>query len=176
MIGFGLFVSGLGILKIEKITIAQKRATWIIGLIMMLLAVVLSIRYFMGEMAAGDDSSSTYKPEETYIAKISTRDHNASSGKYLTDGYDIIQQDRYYFHNASASKDPQDQNDSFFGVYVHRLQMKDMLMRGMMSMEVKKIIETGCPLIQVHREKKTLTVSILSTTDDQCHLPTMEKD
>lgn len=100
LIGLFLFVSGLNIIKIEKITVSSGFKTWVIGLILMIAGVIVGVK----EEILNEPLINQEKTENTNNDK----DHN-SYGENLTDWYIWggnsyqVSEDKKIFHSVPKS-------------------------------------------------------------------------
>ena len=85
---------------------------------------------------------------ETYVAKLSTRDHYNSKGKKLTNAAAIIRQDRANYHKF-GKRDAGDQGDKFFNKASNRAILEAYLKRGKSTPGTLKSIVNGTPTIVV---------------------------
>ena len=85
---------------------------------------------------------------ETYIAKLSTRDHFNSKGKRLTTAAGIIRQDRANFHKF-GKRDTGDQSDKFFASASNRALLEKFIERGRSTKSALNKIVNGTPNIVV---------------------------
>ena len=85
---------------------------------------------------------------DSYIARISPRDHYNSNGQRLWSAAAIIRQDRAHFHRFGLG-DPEDQADSFFQSLGNRAQLESLLERGTADPSALNAIVHGTPLIRV---------------------------
>lgn len=85
---------------------------------------------------------------ETYVAKLSSRDHFNSKGKRLTNAAAIIRQDRANYHKY-GKRDAGDQSDKFFANANNRALLEKYLNRGTSAKSVLRKIINGTPTIIV---------------------------
>lgn len=85
---------------------------------------------------------------ETYLARLSTRDHYNSEGMALTSPVLILRQDRANFHKF-RQRDDDDQADRFFQDAQHREQVEQFLEQGYLSPETQQAIVNDQPLVRV---------------------------
>ncbi|MCP5536079.1 MAG: hypothetical protein H7A51_07555 [Akkermansiaceae bacterium] len=85
---------------------------------------------------------------ETYIAKLSTRDHFNSKGQRLTNAAAIIRQDRANFHKY-GKRDAGDQSDKFFASANNRALLEKFINRGRSTKSALQKIVNGTPSIVV---------------------------
>jgi len=86
---------------------------------------------------------------ESYVARLSSKDHFNSKGKRLHSAAAIIRQDRANFHKF-ALRDPEDQDDRFFSDRGNRARLESMLNQGHISQAAKNRIINGSPMIIVN--------------------------
>ncbi len=86
--------------------------------------------------------------KESYITKLSNKDHYNSWGKRLIKVSDILQQDRANYHKYHK-KDSQDEYDSYFSTLKHRQQISTMLNENELSKELINTIIESEPVIKV---------------------------
>jgi hypothetical protein len=84
----------------------------------------------------------------SYVALLSERDHFNSNGVRLTSAAAIIRQDRANFHRFGI-RDPEDQDDPFFGDQANREALEQMLDRGHADPGVVARIVNDVVLIKV---------------------------
>jgi hypothetical protein len=84
----------------------------------------------------------------SYVALLSERDHFNSNGQRLESAAAIIRQDRANFHRFGI-RDPEDQDDPFFGDEANRAALEQMLERGHADPGVVARIVNGVALIKV---------------------------
>jgi hypothetical protein len=84
----------------------------------------------------------------SYVAMLSERDHFNSNGQRLESAAAIIRQDRANFHRFGI-RDPEDQDDPFFGDEGNRAALEQMLERGHADPGVVARIVNGVALIKV---------------------------
>ena len=92
--------------------------------------------------ALGDDL------RETYVARLSTRDHFNSSGGRLDSAAAVIRQDRANFHKFGR-RDAEDEDDAFFASARSRDLLEKLLERGSADRGAIRAIMTGTPLVRV---------------------------
>jgi Bacterial SH3 domain len=85
---------------------------------------------------------------ESYVARLSERDHFNSEGQRLASAAAIIRQDRANFHRFGR-RDPEDQGDGFFADEGNRQILETILERGNATQSVLSRIINGTPLIKV---------------------------
>ena len=85
---------------------------------------------------------------ESYIARLSARDHFSSRGERLQSAAAIIRQDRanYYVYNI---RDEEDQPDEFFASKANRERLEQMLEHGSSKAGAVRQVVNGTPLIKV---------------------------
>ena len=100
-------------------------------------------------------------PIESYVARLSARDHFNSSGRRLQSPAAIIRQDRanYYVYGY---RDPEDEPDQFFGIKENRARLERLLEGGTTTPEARRLIVNGTPLIRVEVYQNFVNVSIIS--------------
>ena len=84
----------------------------------------------------------------SYVALLSERDHFNSNGVRLASAAAIIRQDRANFHRFGI-RDPEDQDDPFFGDEGNRAALEQMLERGHADPGVVARIVNDVVLIKV---------------------------
>lgn len=84
----------------------------------------------------------------SYVALLSDRDHFNSNGQRLESAAAIIRQDRANFHRFGI-RDPEDQDDPFFGDEANRAALEQMLERGRADPGVLSRIANDVVLIKV---------------------------
>jgi hypothetical protein len=94
------------------------------------------------------DPSQAQQLIESYQARLGERDHFNSNGQRLTSAAAIIRQDRANFHEFGI-RDPEDEDDSFFGDFGNRGALESMLERGRAAPGVISKIVNSTPLIRV---------------------------
>ena len=101
------------------------------------------------------------QPIESYVARLSARDHFNSNGQRLTSAAAIIRQDRanYYVYGI---RDPEDQADSFFASKGNRAVLESLLERGRSTPDAIQRVVNGTPLIRVEVYQNFITVTIVS--------------
>lgn len=97
---------------------------------------------------------------DTYVARLSDRDHRNSRGDRLTDVAAIIRQDRANFYKYDR-RDSEDEGDGFFGKEKNRAVLERLLNRGYCSPSARRAILNGDPLIKVSVYTDHITVSVL---------------
>lgn len=85
---------------------------------------------------------------ETYVAKLSARDHYSSRGEKLTSAAAIIRQDRANYHKF-GKRDGADEWDSFFSRKSNRALLESYLKHGSCSRSAVNSIVRGTPTIVV---------------------------
>ena len=97
----------------------------------------------------------------SYVARISSNDHQASDGYPLASAAQMVRQDRANYHKFHR-RDRDDENDVWFRGNDDRARLERMLQRpGAMSGPVRRAISNGEPLIQVDVYTRGVKVSIL---------------
>jgi hypothetical protein len=101
------------------------------------------------------------RPIESYVARLSARDHFNSNGQRLTSAAAIIRQDRanYYVYGI---QDPEDEADSFFQSKENRALLETLLEHGRNSPAAIRRVVNGTPLIRVDVYRNFVTVTVLS--------------
>ena len=100
-------------------------------------------------------------PIETYVARLSAKDHFNSNGQRLTSAAAIIRQDRANFY-VYGIRDPEDEADSFFQSKENRALLEALLERGRSSPGAIERVVNGTPLVRVEVYPHFVTVTILS--------------
>jgi hypothetical protein len=85
---------------------------------------------------------------ETYVARLSERDHFNSNGQRLTSAAAIIRQDRANYFRFGRG-DAEDQPDRFFADVNNRATLERMLARGRASPGALAAIVNGTPVVRV---------------------------
>lgn len=100
-------------------------------------------------------------PIESYIARLSARDHFNSSGQRLQSPAAIIRQDRanYYVYGY---RDPEDEPDRFFSSKENRALLERLLEGGTTAPGARRLIVNGTPLIRVEVYQNFVNVTIIS--------------
>lgn len=93
---------------------------------------------------------------ESYVTRLSTRDHFNSSGERLDSAAAIIRQDRANFHKF-GKRDGEDEADSFFSSARNRELLEKLLERGSADKGAIRSIMTGTPLVRVQVFTNTRT-------------------
>ena len=97
----------------------------------------------------------------SYVARISSNDHQASDGYPLASAAQMVRQDRANWHKF-GSGDPEDEDDPFFGSGGARARLERMLSRpGAMSPRTRRAIERGQPVVQVDVYRNSVRVSLI---------------
>ncbi|HXW41034.1 MAG TPA: hypothetical protein VEK75_07515, partial [Xanthobacteraceae bacterium] len=98
----------------------------------------------------------------SYVALLSERDHFNSNGQRLDSAAAIIRQDRANFHRFGI-RDPEDQDDPFFGDERNRAALEQMLERGHADPGVVARIINGVALIKVdiYREAGDVFIRVM---------------
>jgi hypothetical protein len=101
------------------------------------------------------------RPIESYVARLSARDHFNSNGQRLTSAAAIIRQDRanYYVYGI---RDPEDEDDSFFQSKENRALLETLLEHGRNSPGAIGRVVNGTPLVRVDVYRNFVAVTILS--------------
>jgi len=106
-------------------------------------AIIAALTYFAVFGAAQADTL-----RETYVAKLSSRDHFNSKGQRLTNAAAIIRQDRANYHKY-GKRDAGDQGDKFFSKVGNRAILERFLNRGESTPATRRKIINGTPTIVV---------------------------
>ena len=85
---------------------------------------------------------------ESYVARLSERDHFNSNGQRLTSAAAIIRQDRANYFRFGRG-DAEDQPDRFFADVNNRAALERMLERGRASPGALAAIVNGTPVVRV---------------------------
>lgn len=88
-------------------------------------------------------------PIESYVARLSAKDHFSSKHERLTSPALIIRQDRANFHKF-GKRDDEDESDTFFQNADNRKELQELLERGHTTKEAYRIIVNEEPLIRVN--------------------------
>ena len=100
-------------------------------------------------------------PIESYVARLSARDHFNSNGQRLTSAAAIIRQDRANFY-VYGLQDPEDEADSFFQSKANRALLEALLEHGRSTPGAIARVVNGTPLVRVDVFSHSITVTILS--------------
>jgi hypothetical protein len=100
-------------------------------------------------------------PIESYVARLSARDHFNSNGQRLASAAAIIRQDRANFY-VYGIRDPEDQPDSFFQSKANRALLETLLEHGRSSPGAIERVVNGTPLVRVDVYRNFVSVTILS--------------
>jgi hypothetical protein len=100
------------------------------------------------------------QPIESYVARLSARDHFNSNGQRLTSAAAIIRQDRanYYVYGI---RDPEDEADSFFESKENRALLENLLDHGRSTPAAIERVVNGTPLIRVEVYRNFINVTIV---------------
>ena len=101
------------------------------------------------------------RPIESYVARLSARDHFNSNGQRLTSAAAIIRQDRANFY-VYGIRDPEDEGDPFFQSKENRALLETLLERGRSTPAAIDRVVNGTPLIRVDVYRNFITVTIES--------------
>ncbi len=85
---------------------------------------------------------------ESYVARLSERDHFNSNGQRLTSAAAIIRQDRANYFRFGRG-DAEDEPDRFFASIENRAALERMLERGRASPGALAAIVNGTPVVRV---------------------------
>jgi hypothetical protein len=110
--------------------------------------------------AAGGDEIWADGRYETYVARLSGRDHYTVMGHALEDAASVLRQDRANFH-IYGYRDAEDEDDDYFPNDVRRARMARLLARGRPSAEVLRRIVGGSPLVRVDVYRDYIHVTLL---------------
>jgi hypothetical protein len=85
---------------------------------------------------------------ESYVARLSARDHFSSRGERLPSAAEVIRQDRanYYVYNI---RDDEDEPDTFFANKANRARLEQLLEHGRSESSAVRRVMSGTPLIKV---------------------------
>lgn len=85
---------------------------------------------------------------ESYVARLSPRDHFSSKGERLQSPAAVIRQDRanYYVYNI---RDDEDEPDTFFANKANRERLEQLLEHGRSQPSAVRRVLNGTPLIKV---------------------------
>jgi len=100
-------------------------------------------------------------PVESYVARLSARDHFNSNGQRLTSAAAIIRQDRANFY-VYGIRDPEDESDSFFQSKENRGLLENLLEHGRTTPGAIARVVNGTPLIRVDVYQNFITVTVMS--------------
>jgi hypothetical protein len=98
---------------------------------------------------------------DSYVARLSVRDHFNSNGQRLLSAAAIIRQDRANFY-VYGIRDPEDQSDSFFSNKTNRASLERLLENGATTPQAIERVVNGTPLIRTEIYERGITVTILS--------------
>jgi hypothetical protein len=98
---------------------------------------------------------------ESYIARLSPRDHYNSSGERLHSAAAIIRQDRANFY-VYGLRDTEDEPDSYFSTKANRARLESLLENGQTTPDAINRVVNGTPLIRVEIYASRISVTILS--------------
>ncbi|MBV9489074.1 MAG: hypothetical protein JO069_05025 [Verrucomicrobia bacterium] len=104
---------------------------------------------------------STGELVESYVARLSARDHFNSNGERLQSPAAIIRQDRANFY-VFGYRDPEDEPDRFFSSKENRAYLERLLERGRTTPGARRIIVNGTPLVRVDVYENFVTVTVIS--------------
>jgi hypothetical protein len=98
---------------------------------------------------------------ESYVARLSARDHFNRNGEGLQSPAAIIRQDRanYYLYGY---RDPEDEPDRFFSSKENRARLERLLEGGRTTPQARRIIVNGTPLIRVDIYEDFVNVTVIS--------------
>jgi hypothetical protein len=103
---------------------------------------------------------------ESYMARLSARDHFSSRGERLDSAAAVIRQDRanFYVYNM---RDQEDEPDTFFAKKANRERLEKLLEHGTSTKSAVSRILNGTPLIKVmvysdNAGRDYITVTIVS--------------
>jgi hypothetical protein len=97
----------------------------------------------------------------SYVARISTNDHQASDGYPLSTAAQMVRQDRANWHKF-GSGDPEDEDDAWFASTQSRAQLQKMLERGgAMSEATRRAIVRGQPVVEVEVYRNSVKVRVI---------------
>lgn len=85
---------------------------------------------------------------ESYVARLSARDHFSSKGERLDSAAAVIRQDRANFHLYNL-RDDEDEPDSYFASKANRERLEKLLDQGSANKNAVNRIVNGTPLIKV---------------------------
>ena len=98
---------------------------------------------------------------ESYVARLSERDHFNSQGQRLQSPAAIIRQDRANFY-VYGYRDPEDEPDTFFSNKGNRALLERLLDNGYTAPGARRRVVDGTPLVRVEIYGHYVTVTILS--------------
>jgi hypothetical protein len=117
---------------------------------------------FLALLAASAPAQSDIDaPIETYVARLSARDHFNSNGQRLTSAAAIIRQDRANFY-LYGIRDPEDEADSFFQSKENRALLEMMLEHGRSDPVAIQRVVNGTPVIRVDVYRNFINVTVVS--------------
>lgn len=98
----------------------------------------------------------------TYVARISWKDHEASTGRKLDTAAQVVRQDRANVHRHIQT-DEEDDIDGWFTTNAKRGEFQQMLEReGAIDEATRRAIMEGEPLIEVEVYRDSVKVVLLS--------------
>jgi hypothetical protein len=100
------------------------------------------------------------EPKESYVARLSARDHHNAQGTRLRSAAAILRQDRANYHRYGV-RDAEDQGDGFFAVARNRDNFVQLLQRARLSARVENAIVNGTPLVRVDIHEGWVTVTLV---------------
>jgi hypothetical protein len=101
------------------------------------------------------------RPIESYVARLSARDHFNSNGQRLTSAAAIIRQDRANFY-VYGIRDPEDEADAFFQSKGNRALLETLLEHGRSDPVAIDRVVNGTPLIRVDVYRNFVNVTVVS--------------
>ena len=98
---------------------------------------------------------------DSYIARISADDHQASDGYPLDSAAQCVRQDRANWHKF-GSGDAEDQGDDFFDSTAARARFEKMLLKpGAMTQATQRAIMNGEPVVEVEVYRNSVRVNVI---------------
>ena len=119
---------------------------------------LLSLILVSGSAFAQNDIE---RPIESYVARLSPKDHFNSNGQRLTSAAAIIRQDRANFY-VYGIRDPEDEADVFFQSKENRALLETLLEHGRSAPAAIERVVNGTPLIRVDVYRNFITVTVVS--------------
>ena len=110
------------------------------------------------------NTNSTTISTNSYIARISSKDHYNKRGNKLRKVADILQQDRANFYRYGI-RDSEDRADNYFFKKENRFKIKRMLQNGYISGDTAYQIINGAPLIKVEVNGNSINVSFMNDSN-----------
>jgi hypothetical protein len=119
---------------------------------------LLFLIFLVGSAPAQTDIE---RPIESYVARLSARDHFNSNGQRLISAAAIIRQDRANFY-LYGIRDPEDEPDSFFQSKENRALLETLLEHGRSNPVAIDRVVNGTPVIRVEVYRNFVNVTVVS--------------